>query len=107
MIDMMMRCSSLTPSLSPLISSHSLPLLATSLLSCCLSPSSPVGLGFELLQDGYSNISNIDISASVISQMNRMQRENSEWGRENIGDRRGRDREREGGDDNANELDCK
>jgi hypothetical protein len=35
-----------------------------------------------------------------------MQRENSEWGRENIGDRRGRDREREGGDDNANELDC-
>lgn len=31
------------------------------------------GLAFSLLRDGYRNISNIDISPSVISQMNRMQ----------------------------------
>jgi hypothetical protein len=85
----------------------SLPLLVASLHSYYLSPFSPIGLGFELLQDGYSNISNIDISATVINQMNRMQRDHIEWGREIRGDRRGRDREREGGDDNANELDCK
>ena len=91
--------------LSPLMScSPSLPHTSYPL------PPSP-GLGFELLQDGYRNISNIDISASVISQMNRMQRMNGEWQRDVRGDRRerdrDRDRDREGGDDSANELDCK
>ena len=43
--------------------------------------------------------------------MNRMQRMNGEWQRDVRGDRRerdrDRDRDREGGDDSANELDCK
>lgn len=32
------------------------------------------GLGFCLLRDGYRNVSNIDISPSVVNQMNNMQR---------------------------------
>ena len=85
---------------------HTLTPIPTHVCTCCAVCLYvlPIGLGLCLYKDGYHNITNIDISPTVVQQMTLLMRR----GTHRINEERGRGRGRGRGEDHEPcNLDCK